>query len=77
MRKFYAITCYESPFGSEHQYTSAGMRTEVIHFSSKSKRDAWARKPTVWPERFRSAVSSTFVVQCPADHTNVYVRDCV
>ena len=73
--KYYAIRCYESPFGSDCYYTSGGMRTEVVHFNSPKKRDEWVRMPSAWPEKFRQAVPSTFVVRCPAEHANVYVKE--
>jgi hypothetical protein len=75
MRRFYAIRCYESPFGSDCYYTNAGMRTEVVHFDSQKKRDEWVRKPSEWPEVFRQAVPSMYVVHCPADHANIYVKE--
>lgn len=31
--------------------------------------------PSVWPEKFRQAVPSTFVVRCPAEYANVYVKE--
>jgi hypothetical protein len=74
-RKYYAIRCYDPPFRSDCYYTSSGMRTEVVCFDSQKKRDEWAKKPSEWPETFRQAVPSDFVVHCPAEHANFYVKE--
>lgn len=76
-RRWFAIRCFESPFGSEYPHTCSGMRTDVADFRNKAERDKWVAKAPVWPESFRQAVRGDFVVRDSAEHKNIYVREAV